>query len=186
MSRLDAFRLRPHPIQSTLYTFKDDDKEISLWLKPLNLIDRYLAEDRYEELKKCYLEKGEFPLLGTDKVRLSRHLLRVVSSIEIMQCEKHPECFYPAEQLIAFVHSAPKLWEQVVQVCEQLCGVDGQSQEWMKLIEGCIRWGHWHPELIWRQDQLLWSINEKLGGRAGVTLEPLSWKWLEELLYMEK
>lgn len=186
MSKIDAFRLRPQYTEPSLYTFKDGNKELNLWLKPLTLIDKYLAEDRYEELKNSYLDTGEFPSLGTDNVRLSRHLLRIVSSIEVMQSEKHPECFYPAEQLIGFVCGLPRLWEQIVTACEGLCGLDGKSQEWMKLIEGSVRWGHWHPELVWRQDQLLWSINEKLGGREGAKLQPLSWQWLEELLSLEK
>lgn len=185
MSRLDAFKLRTIKDEASLYIFKDEDRELQLWLKPLTLIDRYLADDRYEELKSCYLDKGEFPLLGADKLRLSRHLLRIVSSIEVMQCENHPESFYPAEQLIGFVHYTPHLWDQVVRTCEKLCGMEGESKEWMRLIEGSVRWGHWHPELIWRQDRLLWSINEKLGGKPGISLEPLNWKWLEELLCLE-
>lgn len=43
-----------------------------------------------------------------------------------------------------------------------------------------------HPEIIQRQDALLWSINERLGdlsgSRRGVSLKPLGSAWLAESL----
>lgn len=43
-----------------------------------------------------------------------------------------------------------------------------------------------HPEIVQRQDALLWSINERLGHLCGISrgicLEPLGSAWLAESL----
>jgi hypothetical protein len=44
-----------------------------------------------------------------------------------------------------------------------------------------LRWGAGHPELAFRWDALLRSINDRLGGKPGEDVEPLSTRWLGDL-----
>lgn len=50
-----------------------------------------------------------------------------------------------------------------------------------RLLQVALDYNRRHPEIDTRVDALLWSINERLGGRPGLEIEPLGTTWLDDL-----